>query len=62
VSEEELSEYPTLKRAIDLASKNEKAVLNAPPEEWSKTMKFIREIGGCIDVSGSCYTVGFLTA
>ena len=61
VSEEKLSEYPTLKRAIDLASKNEKAVLNAPPEEWSKTMKFIREIGGSIDVNGSCYTVRFMT-
>jgi len=62
ISEEELSKYPTLKRAIDLASKNGKAMLNAPPEEWSRTMKFIREIGGCIEVKGSCYTVGFLTA
>jgi len=62
VSKDELSEYPTLKRAIDLASKNGEAVLNAPPEEWSRTLKFIREIGGCIEVNGSCYTVGFLTA
>jgi len=62
VSEEELSKYPTLKRAISLANKNGKAVLTAPPEEWSRTLNFIREIRDCIEVNGSCYTVEFMMA
>ncbi len=62
VSEEELSKYPTLKRAIYLANKNGKAMLTVPPEEWSRTLNFIREIRGCIEVNGSCYTFEFMMA
>jgi len=62
VSEWELSNYPTLERALEIASKNGEASLKTQPEEWKKTADFIQNIGYCIKVNGSYYVVSFPTA
>lgn len=59
VTEQQLINYPTLKKALELADKSGSAILDAPPEEWKETASFIQ---GCIEYNGSYYRVGFMTA
>ena len=63
VTDQELSQYPTLKRAIELASKNGDASLKVPPEEWENAVGFIQGSGcDCVEFNGSYYRVLFATA
>lgn len=59
----DLSGYPTLKRALDLAIESCEASLKTPPEEWEKTFDLMHGRGyTCIEVNGNYYEVGFATA
>lgn len=59
MTEEELDEYPALKRAI--ASPGE--YFSAEPEEWKRTIGFLDEKGAYeIKVRNDYYIVSFITA
>ena len=55
----ELQAYPALKKALISADEEGSAVLKASPEEWSRTMSFIKE-KGCIRFNGSNFAVQFM--
>ena len=59
---EGVKQVSSLKRAIEMANESGHALINTPPEEWKKTIEFMREKGSCIEVNGSCYAVKFYTA
>ncbi|RLI79523.1 hypothetical protein DRP05_03615 [Archaeoglobales archaeon] len=59
ITDDELQMYPTLKNALITAEKKGSTTLKAPPEEWSKTLSFVRE-KGCIKFNGSKFEVHFM--
>lgn len=67
ITEEELEEYPALKKAINgegCRKINEDSwYLEVHPEDWKRTRDFIREKGSyAIKVGEDYYEVGFVTA
>ncbi|WP_226990616.1 hypothetical protein [Methanosarcina acetivorans] len=59
VTEEELNEYPVLKKAIESPG----VYFSADPEEWEQTIDFLEEKGAYeIKVEKDYYRVSFITA
>lgn len=59
VTEEELNEYPMLKKVIESPG----MYFNADPEEWERTIDFLNEKGSYeIKVGNDYYSISFMTA
>jgi len=59
VTEEELDEYPVLKKAIESPG----VYFSADPEEWRRTIDFLKEKGASeIKVEKDYYSISFTTA
>lgn len=65
ITEEELESYPTLKKSIELANKNEngRAGLKVHPDEWGQIKTVLSEKGSRnIQIGDEYYGVGFICA
>ncbi|WP_269849633.1 hypothetical protein [Methanosarcina horonobensis] len=59
VTEEELDEYPVLKKAIESPGE----YFSANPDEWERTIDFLDEKGACeIKIGNDYYIIFFTTA
>jgi len=66
ITEEELKKYPALRKVISgegCTKSNDSWYLKVHPDEWKRTIDFIREKGtNVIKVKEQYYEVGFITA